>query len=96
MRYIFILFVYILFGQQLHAQVFGGNQPSLKFYQLNTDTVRIIFPKALEKQAREIAWLTHQLAKDAPGSLGNKNRKYDIVLQNLYRQTMQNHVLYPV
>jgi hypothetical protein len=65
------------------GQVFGGNPPSQKFYQLNTDTIRIVFPKALEKQAREIAWLTHELAKNAPGSLGGKHRKYDVVLQNL-------------
>ena len=26
------------------AQVFGGNPPSLKWRQLNTDTARIIFP----------------------------------------------------
>lgn len=88
MRYIIILFTAMFFVQQLHAQVFGGNPPSLQFYQLNTDTVRIIFPKALEKQAREIAWLTHQLAKDAPGSLGTQHRKYNIVLQN---QTTQSN-----
>lgn len=81
MRYI-LSSVCLLFVNTLFAQIFGGNPPSLKFYQLNTDTVRIIFPKALEKQAREIAWLSHQMAKKSPGSLGTKLRKFDIVLQN--------------
>ena len=81
MRYILALLC-LLFVGSASAQIFGGNPPSLKFYQLNTDTVRIIFPKALEKQAREVAWLSHQLAKNSPGSLGTKLRKFDIVLQN--------------
>lgn len=65
-----------------NAQIFGGNPPSLKFYELNTDTVRIIFPKQLEKQAREAAWLSHQLVKGSTATLGNKLRKFNVVLQN--------------
>jgi hypothetical protein len=65
-----------------NAQVFGGNPTSLKFYQLNTDSVRIIFPKSLEKQAREVAWLQHQLIKNNPVSLGMQHRKFNVVLQN--------------
>jgi len=68
--------------QQASAQVFGGNPPRLKFYQLNTDTVRIIFPKELERQAREVAGLTHVLARQSPAMLGNRLTKYDVVLQN--------------
>lgn len=82
MRYSLTLIGLLLLSLQTNAQIFGGNPPALKFYQLNTDTVRIIFPKALEKEAREIAWLSHQLAKNAPASLGNKLRKFDVVLQN--------------
>jgi len=81
MRYIYTVVLLLLIGSETSAQIFGGNSPSLKFYQLNTDTVRIIFPKELEKQAREIAWLSHQLAKNPPAPLGNKLRKFDIVLQ---------------
>ena len=77
-----IVFSVLLIGQ-LKAQRFGGNPTSLKFYQLNTDTVRIIFPKGLEKQAREAAWLSHQLVRDSSASsLGNKLRKFNVVLQN--------------
>jgi hypothetical protein len=64
------------------AQVFGGNPSSLKFYQFNTDTVRVIFPLEMEAQAREIVWLTHQLAKNAPAQLGSKQKKFSVVLQN--------------
>lgn len=72
----------LLIGLQSNAQIFGGNPPSLKFFQLNTDTVRVIFPKGLEKEAREVAWLSHQLAKNSPAPLGNKLRRFDLVLQN--------------
>lgn len=78
------LFVILLFctAATTNAQVFGGNPASLKFYQLNTDTVRIIFPKSLEKQAREVAWLQHQLVKNNSASLGMQHRKFNVVLQN--------------
>ncbi|WP_144887728.1 TolB family protein [Lacibacter cauensis] len=78
------LFVILLFCTAVttNAQVFGGNPASLKFYQLNTDTVRIIFPKSLEKQAREVAWLQHQLVKHNPASLGMQHREFNVVLQN--------------
>ena len=76
-----VFFVFVIC--QIKAQRFGGNPTSLKFYQLNTDTVRIIFPKGLEKQAREAAWLSHQLVRDSlSSSLGNTLRKFNVVLQN--------------
>ncbi|MBY0478287.1 MAG: hypothetical protein K2Q24_11615 [Chitinophagaceae bacterium] len=81
MRYILVL-AFFLMMYSASAQIFGGNPPSVKFFQLTTDTVRVIFPKALEKQAREVVWLSHQLAKNDPASLGNKLRRFDIVLQN--------------
>lgn len=74
--------------QPATAQVFGGNPPQLKFYQLNTDTVRVIFPKELERQAREVAGLTHVLARQSPAILGKRLTKYDVVLQN---QTTQSN-----
>ncbi|MFT3844722.1 MAG: hypothetical protein QM725_06705 [Lacibacter sp.] len=86
MRSLFtLLFMFVLL--QSEAQIFGGNPPSLKFYQLNTDSVRIIFPKKLETQAREIAWISHQLYKNPPAQLGNKLRKFDVVLQPLTTQS---------
>ncbi len=82
------VFLFVCHSVISNAQVFGGNPTSLKFYQLNTDTVRIIFPKSLEKQAREVAWLQHQLVKNNPASLGMQHRKFNVVLQN---QTTQSN-----
>lgn len=84
-----LLFITLLFvAVAAKAQVFGGNPPSLKFYQLTTDSVRVIFPKALEQQAREVAWTVHQLYKNNPAPLGNKLKRFDVVLQN---QTVQSN-----
>lgn len=65
----------------LQAQQFGGNPPSLKWKQLNSDTARIIFPASLDSQARQVASVVHFLAARNT-SLGNRLRKINIVLQN--------------
>jgi len=63
------------------AQQFGGNPPSLKWKQINTDTVRVIFPDGLQKLANEIAAISHQLGA-TQSTLGKKVRKINIVMQN--------------
>ncbi|MBL7745411.1 MAG: hypothetical protein JNN00_18215 [Chitinophagaceae bacterium] len=64
------------------AQRFGGNPPSVKWKQLNTDTARIIFPAGLDSQAQRTAAVVHYLAAQQPVSLGDKLKKINIVLQN--------------
>ncbi len=80
--FLIYLFCFLIFSNPSKAQVFGGNPASLKFQQINTDTVRVIFPKSLEFKAREIVWLTHELTKNTPAPLGGKFKKFNIVLQN--------------
>ncbi len=64
------------------AQQFGGNPPSHKWKQINTDSVRIIFPAGLDSQAKRTASIVHYLAAHKPVSLGNQLQKINIVLQN--------------
>ena len=66
----------------LFAQQFGGNPPSLKWEQINTDSARIIFPKGLDSQAQRVADIVHYLAQQKPFSPGDKIYKINIVLQN--------------
>lgn len=77
---IFCLFVILPF-LYANAQQFGGNPPSVKWKQINTDTVRVIFPDGLQRRASEIASIAHQLGA-TQSTLGNKLRKVSIVLQN--------------
>jgi hypothetical protein len=64
------------------AQQFGGNPPSLKWKQINTDTVKIIFPRGLDSRAQRVAALVHYQAKYFPVPLGKELHKINIVLQN--------------
>jgi len=67
----------IVFGQE-----FGGNQPSMKWNQINTDTVRVIFPESMYDQAQRVANTVHYLNKNTRRSIGDRQHKIDIVLQN--------------
>ncbi len=69
------------------CQQFGGNPPSLKWKQINTDSARIIFPAGLDSQANRVATIVHWLAahpspRSQSISLGNQLKKVNIVLQN--------------
>lgn len=82
MRNIYLLFFVFSFSNSSFSQEFGGNPPTQKWKQINTDTVRIIFPTGTDSQANRIASIVHFLAKVKPASLGNQLKKINIVLQN--------------
>jgi hypothetical protein len=79
-----ILFSVILSGIGIvsFAQQFGGNPPSLKWRQINTKAVRVIFPAGLDSTAGEVASIADRLSKIDNYGIGNKRRKINIVLQN--------------
>lgn len=64
------------------AQSFGGNPAAVKWQQVNTDTVRVIFPKGWEQQAQRITQVVHRLQRQQASNLGTDFRKVNIVLQN--------------
>ncbi len=64
------------------AQVFGGNPPSLKWEQINTDTARVIFPVGLESEGERVASLVHYMNLHERKSIGTQEWKINIVLQN--------------
>ena len=63
------------------AQQFGGTPSSIKWRQVNTDTVRIIFPEGLDSVAQRIASITGRLQRNYSNSIGSTLRKISIVLQ---------------
>lgn len=73
----FIFFNFFYAG----AQRFGGTPSSVKWKQINTDTVRIVFPAGLDSLAQRIALVTHDLQKNYNNTIGDKIRKVSIVLQ---------------
>lgn len=82
MRRLFFVTVLLLFCVRFSGQQFGGNPPSVKWRQINTDTVRIIYPVGSDSQATRVASIVHYLAANKPVSLGDQLRKVNIVLQN--------------
>ena len=72
---------FILSFSFLKAQEFGGNPPSIKWKQISTDTVRIIFPVGMDSAAQRVSSIVHFLAAKN-NSLGTKVKKINIVLQN--------------
>lgn len=78
--YITVLFC-IIFSTAL-AQQFGGNPPSLKWKQIKTAEVKIIFPAGLDAAAQRIANIANYLNKNTSATAGDSHRKISIVLQN--------------
>ncbi|HEX8333102.1 MAG TPA: hypothetical protein VF622_10790, partial [Segetibacter sp.] len=72
----------VVFANGTIAQQFGGNPSSLKWRQISTDTVRVIFPAGLEEIGKRVASVIHELQKNHSSTIGNKLRKVNIVLQN--------------
>jgi len=74
-----LLFFFLFISTVTIAQNFGGN-PRGKWAQINTDTVRVIFPLGQDSIANRIATLAHQLQRDS--SFKFRYKKINIVLQN--------------
>lgn len=64
------------------AQEFGGNPSSIQWKQMNTDKVRVIFPRGLDSQANRVANVVSLLGNTTAVSIGGKQRKWNILLQN--------------
>jgi hypothetical protein len=72
----------LCFPAILSAQQFGGNPPSLKWKQINTDTARIIYPAGLDSQAQQVAAIVHRLSRTTLPTIGTTQHKINIVLEN--------------
>ncbi len=66
----------------VNAQQFGAIPANVKLKQINTDTVRVIFPSGLDSTAQRIATIVHQLQQHHTATIGSKHKKIDIVLQH--------------
>ncbi|PHN04284.1 TolB family protein [Flavilitoribacter nigricans] len=83
---IFILFLLGLWGVSLHAQIpantIGANPFGLKWQQINTDKVQVIFPEGNDIRAQRVANVAHYLWDHNNASIGDKMKKVTILLQN--------------
>ncbi|MVN22413.1 TolB-like translocation protein [Mucilaginibacter arboris] len=81
-RFAVLLFLSTFFLCRLHAQEFGGNPPSIKWQQINTPTFRVIFPKGLDSSASRVANIITYMNRDIAPTIGFRQKKINIVLQN--------------
>lgn len=77
-----LVFFILLISSAGFSQQFGGNPPYLKWQQINIDAARVIFPAGMDTVAGEVAGIIESLNKLTQNSLGNKQRKVSVVLQN--------------
>lgn len=82
-KIVLLFFLLAVITNQLCAQEFGGNPPSLHWKQVNTDTVRVIFHPGFEKTAALIAAKAAWIGKHTLHSIGAEQKKINIVLQDL-------------
>jgi len=81
MRSLFCFLLLLIFVTT-HGQEFGGNPSRTKWLQINTDTVRVIYPIGMDQKAQEVAGWIHRLQRYNKASLGDHTRKMNIVFQN--------------
>ncbi len=83
LRQLSFLFLLALVPQfNLIAQVsFGGHPPSVKWLQIDTDNVRVIYPEGRSEQAKRIAGLINYLQEYHLETVGTRTKKIDLVLQ---------------
>ncbi|HAS47635.1 MAG TPA: hypothetical protein DCS93_44570 [Microscillaceae bacterium] len=79
----FTVFAHIPSTQaQIPANQLGLNPLSLKWSQIKTDKVRVIFPRNLEKQGQRVANIVHYLWDNSNETIGDKMMPVTIFLQN--------------
>ncbi|MEN9571413.1 MAG: hypothetical protein RL172_2644 [Bacteroidota bacterium] len=77
-----LLAVFIVWPVAAIGQNFGGNPSMLKWKQVNTPQSRVIYPHGIDSQAARVSSVIHLLDTATAYSIGNKRRKWNVVLQN--------------
>ncbi len=81
-----VLILTLLISTSLQAQIpsnlIGSSPFHLKWSQINTDRVQVIFPRGSDKEAKRVANIVHFLWDQEPLSIGNNNHKVSILLHN--------------
>lgn len=65
---------------QIPSNPIGNNGVGLKWNQIETDKVKLIYPQGLDRQANRIVNLVHHLWEVDSPSIGNNHKKAPIVL----------------
>ncbi|MDX2304996.1 MAG: hypothetical protein NW226_19450 [Microscillaceae bacterium] len=81
-KIILFLICFSTLKAQVPSNPLGLNPLRLKWQQINTDKVQVIFPQGLEQQGQRVANTVHYLWNNQNQSIGDKPQKVSILLQN--------------
>ncbi|MBS9782379.1 MAG: hypothetical protein KGV43_01090 [Arcobacter sp.] len=70
----------LLLNTILNASDLGKHPSDVKWQEIDTPNVKVIFPKGLEKKASRIATIINYINKNHTYSIGEKSKKLDLVL----------------
>lgn len=79
---VFCTIFLLIIASKIYAQQFGGNPPNIKWNQVSTPTSRVIFPQQLDSSAERIANIISYLNNNTQNTIGSRQRKINLVLQN--------------
>ena len=83
MQRFFLFFLGFIYFAVSDAQVFGGTPPSVKWNQINLFPARLIFPRGMEAEAADVAFLVSELNEKTRSTLGDREHRIDIIFHNL-------------
>ena len=77
-----VFIICLFFTGVVKAQEFGGNPSSIKWKQVNTPEARVIYPQQLDSPALRISNIISYLNRTTQNTIGTRQRKINLVLQN--------------
>ncbi|MBT8221028.1 MAG: PD40 domain-containing protein [Bacteroidia bacterium] len=82
-RLIWTTLILLIFRvEAAEAQSFGGNKWSQKWYQLNIENAKVIYPEGLESNARRVLDIIDFIQKNHRATVGLQTDKISLVLNN--------------
>jgi len=81
-KILFTILIIILANYPSNSQDFGGFSPGIHWKQINTKSVRVIFPEGLETQANRVANTVLYIDQNNHTTIGKLSKKIDLVLNN--------------
>ena len=79
---VYIIVALLLLAGGVDSQTLGLRAPSAKHQQIDTDTVRVIFPEGQEAKAQRVTNIIHTMARRFPIQGNDKLKKISIILQD--------------
>lgn len=77
-----ILLLLVVFTSNSYAQEFGGNPPSIKWNQVNTPEVKVIYPVGMDSAGTRVADIIHRMSGTIKPTIGFKQKQVSLLLQN--------------